>query len=43
MAKGIRNTDAVVCKLRPASTRATNYKLEVAREEQYKKEKMVKR
>lgn len=33
MAKDIRNTDAVAYKLRPASTRATNYKLKVAREE----------
>ncbi len=31
--KGIRNADAVVHKLGPASTRATNQRLEVAREE----------
>ncbi len=31
--KGIRNADAVACKLGPALIRATNQKLEVAREE----------
>ncbi len=43
MEKGIRNADAVVCKLRPASTSATNQRLEVAREERRKKEEMVER
>ena len=41
--KGIRNADAVVCKLRPASTRATNQRLEVAREERRKREEIMKK
>ena len=43
MAKGIRNTDAVAYKFRPTLTKATNYKLEVARKEQYKREEIVER
>ncbi len=41
--KGIRNADAVVRKLGPASTRPTNQRLEVAREERQKREEIVKR
>ncbi len=43
MEKGIRNADAVVHKLGLASTRATNQRLEVAREERRKREEMVER
>ncbi len=43
MEKGIRNVDAVARKLGPALTRATNQRLEVAREERQKREKMVER
>ena len=39
--KGIQNADVVAHKLRPASIKATNHRLEVAREEQWKKEEMV--
>ncbi len=41
MEKGIRNADVVARKLRPASTRATNQRLEVAREERQKREEML--
>lgn len=41
MEKDIRNVDAVGCKLGPALTRPTNQRLEVAKEEKRKKEKMV--
>ena len=43
MIKGIRNANIIAYKLGSALTRATNHKLEVIREEQYKKEKMIKR
>ncbi len=43
MEKVIRNVDAVARKLGPASTRATNQRLEVAREERRKREEMVER
>ena len=43
MEKGIRNADAVACKLGPASTRATNDRLEAAREERRKREEMMER
>ena len=43
MEKGIRNADAVACKLRPASIQAINDKLEVAREQRQKREDMVKK
>ena len=43
MEKGIKNIDIIVCKLRLASTRATNHRLEITREEQSKKEERVKR
>ena len=43
MEKGIKNADTVVCKLGPALTRATNDKLEVAKEERQKGEKMMER
>ncbi len=43
MEKGIRNAGAVAHKLRPALTRTTNQKLEVAKEERRKKEEMVER
>lgn len=33
MEKSIKNTDAIARKLRPTLTKATNYRLEVAREE----------
>lgn len=38
MEKSIQNADAVVLKLRLASTNATNHRLEVAKEEQHKRE-----
>ena len=41
--KGIRNADAVACKFRPASIKATNLRLEVAKEEVQKKHKEVER
>ncbi len=41
MEKCIRNLDTVVRKLGPASTRATNQRLEVAREERRKREEIV--
>ncbi len=41
MEKGIRNVNAIVRKLGPASTIATNQKLEVAREERRKREEMM--
>ncbi len=43
MEKDIRNADAVVRKLGPASTNAINQSLEVAREERRRKEEMMKR
>ncbi len=43
MEKGIRNADTVAHKLGPASTRATNQRLEVAGEERRKREEMVER
>ncbi len=43
MEKGIRNANAVVRKLEPASTSAINQRLEVAKEERRKKEEMVER
>ncbi len=41
--KNIRNVDAVACKLGLASTKATNQRLEVAREERQTKEEIVER
>ena len=41
--KGIRNTDAVTCKLRLISTRATNQRIKVAREERQKTEEILER
>ena len=43
METSIRNIDTVARKLGPASTRATNDRLEVAREERQKREKMIDR
>lgn len=43
MEKGIKNADTVVHKLRLTLTRATNYRLKVAREERRKRKKMVQR
>ena len=40
MEKGIKNADAIPRKFGPASTRATNNKLEVAREERQKKKEI---
>ena len=39
--KGIKNADTVACNLGPASTRASNQRLEVSREERRKREEMV--
>ena len=41
--KSIRNADAVACKLRPASIKATNLRLEVAKEKVRKKHEVVER
>ena len=41
MKKGIRNTNAVAHKLGVGSTRATNDRLEIVREERRKKEEMI--
>ena len=43
MEKGIRNADVVARKLGPASTRATNDKLEAVKKERWKREEMMKR
>ena len=43
MKKGIRNSDAVACKLRPASTKGTNNILEVAGKKRRKSEEMMER
>lgn len=43
MNNGIRNANAVARKLRLASARGTNHRLEVVREERGKKEEMIKR
>ena len=43
MEKGIKNADAVARKLEPASTRATNDRLEAVREERRKREEMIER
>ncbi len=43
MEKGIWNADAVIHRLGPVLTRATNQRLEVAREERQKWEEMVER
>ncbi len=43
MEKGIRNVDVVTCKLGSASIRVTNQRLEVARKERCKREKIVER
>lgn len=43
MDKGIKNINAVACKFRLASIRATNYRLEVASKKRQKREEMVKR
>ena len=41
MEKGIKNTNTVARKLGPASIKATNQKLEVARGERQKREEIV--
>ena len=41
--KGIRNADAVARKLKPASIKATNLRLEVAKEKIQKKHEVVER
>ena len=41
--KGIKNADTVACKLGPASTRATDDKLDAAKEKKRKKEEMIER
>ena len=41
MEKGIRNIDAIVYKLKVASTRVTNNRLKAVREEKRKKEEMI--
>ena len=41
--KGIRNADAVACKLGPALIKVTNLRLEVAKEEVWKKHEVVER
>ena len=41
--KGIRNADAVACKLGPASIKVTNLRLEIAKEEVRKKNEVVER
>ena len=43
MKKGIKNTNAVAHKFRPALTRATNKKLEVAKKKKQKREEIVKK
>lgn len=43
MEKRVQDADTIAHKLWPASTKATNLKLEVAKEEMQKKEKMVKK
>ncbi len=43
MEKGIRNADAVTRKLGSVSIRATNQRLEVAREERRKREEIIER
>ena len=43
MEKDIQNADAITHKLGPASIRATNHRLEIAREEQWKREEIVER
>ena len=43
MEKDIRNADAITRKLRPTSTRVTNQRLEVTKEEGQKREEMVER
>ena len=43
MEKGIKITDAITCMLRPTSTRATNNRLEVVKEQRRKKEEMRER
>ena len=43
MEKDIRNADVVTCKLRPALIKITNHKLEIAREERQKRDKMMER
>lgn len=43
MEKGIKKADAVPSKLEPALTRTTNHRLEVARENSWKREEIVRR
>lgn len=43
MNKSIKNTNAVICKLGSALTRATNHRLEVASKEKRKREEIVER
>ena len=41
MKKGIKNADAIACKLGPVLIKVTNDRLEVAREEKRKREEMM--
>ena len=41
MNKDIRNADIVTCKLKPASTGATNHSLKVASKEKQKREEII--
>ena len=41
MIKGVQNLDTVACKLRHALTKASNYRLDVAKERTQKREKIV--
>lgn len=41
--KGIKNANAVMCKLRPTLIKANHHRLEVAREKRQKREKIVKK
>lgn len=43
MSKNIRNANKVTSKLRPALIKATNYRLEVARDKERNRKKMIKR
>ena len=43
MTKDIQNADALACKLGPISIKTINHRLEVAKKEQGKREKMVKK
>ena len=43
MKKGIKNVNAIACKLKPSLTRVINKRLEVAREQRQKRKKIIKR